>query len=190
MFADKLRFFLNVIISNWNKICQKNYSQDGSLLCKVVLKSLWMKSDPKVWPFNSPLWKQKGIWLEPTYAKTSGETLPNSCPVAIPETISGRISAPVPLSFLLDLKWRMNSTFLWLVLFTMLSAQEKCMLVNFWVARCTLKYFSGFMCKLWNRVFCEAQSIALFGCGQLVRTERERGTSRREHWERSWGFAL
>ena len=48
------------------------------------------------------------------------------------------------------------------------------MLVNFLVARCTLKYFSGFMCKLWNQVFCEAQSIALFGCGQLVRTERER----------------
>ena len=49
------------------------------------------------------------------------------------------------------------------------------MLVNFLVARCTLKYFSGFMCKLWNQVFCEAQSIALLGgaANSSVRSERE-----------------
>ena len=71
----------------------------------------------------------------------------------------------------------------------MLSVNEKWMLVNFWFARCTLKYFSRFMCKLWNQVFRETQLIAPFGCGLLVPTERERGTSRREHWERGWRYA-
>ena len=58
----------------------------------------------------------RGTWVEFTFAKTSGTVTRDReknwfpvFPVTIPETIAGRISAPVPFSFL---KWRVESCFL------------------------------------------------------------------------------
>ena len=61
---------------------------------------------------NWPLQKRQGNWVELFFAKKSGtvtgkgkktsQQLTSASPITIPETIAGRISAPVPFSFL---KW-------------------------------------------------------------------------------------
>ena len=59
-------------------------------------------------PHHSPLQKREGNWAELTFAKSSGtisrtgQQLTGASPVTLPETIAGRIQAPVPFSFL---KW-------------------------------------------------------------------------------------
>ena len=59
-------------------------------------------------PHHSPLQKREGNWAELTFAKSSGtisrtgQQLTGASPVTLPETIVGRIQAPVPFSFL---KW-------------------------------------------------------------------------------------
>ena len=59
-------------------------------------------------PHHSPFQKREGNWAELTFAKSSGtisrtgQQLTGASPVTLPETIAGRIYAPVPFSFL---KW-------------------------------------------------------------------------------------
>ena len=59
-------------------------------------------------PHHSPFQKREGNWAELTFAKSSGtisrtgQQLTGASAVTLPETIAGRIQAPVPFSFL---KW-------------------------------------------------------------------------------------
>ena len=85
-----------------------SYKQDPCTLAscnKCLLLSLLVQSSYSSTQIKSPIYEREGNWTELTFAKTSAIVTIAASSVTIPETIAGRISAPVPFSLL---KWRRN----------------------------------------------------------------------------------